>query len=73
MRVTAHLQAMEMPVQSDHLPAGQAEPQVLIEHMRKDKKSRQGKLTFVLARQIGEAFLAGDIDEAELNRFLETL
>ena len=73
MRVSAHLQAMEMPAHSDQLPAGQAEPQVLIEHMRKDKKARQGKLTFILARQIGEAFVAEDIDEAELNKFLETL
>ncbi len=73
MRVSAHLQNMEMPAQNDQLAAGQAEPKVLIEHMRKDKKTRQGKLTFILARQIGEAFVAGDIDEAELNRFLETL
>ena len=73
MRVTAHLRNMEMPAQIDQLSAGLAEPQVLIEHMRKDKKTRQGKLTFILARQIGEAFVAGDIDEAELNRFLETL
>ena len=72
-RVTAHLQAMEMPAHIDQLAAGQAKPQVLIEHMRKDKKARQGKLTFILAQQIGEAFVAGDIDEAELNRFLETL
>ena len=42
-------------------------------YMRKDKKTRHGKLTFILARQIGEAFVAGHIDEAELNRFLETL
>ena len=73
MRVTAHLRNMEMPAQIDELAAGQGEPQVLIGHIRKDKKIRQGKLTFILARQIGEAFIAGDIDEAELNRFLETL
>lgn len=73
MRVSSHLQAMEMPVHSDQLAAGQAEPQVLIDYMRKDKKARQGKLAFILAHQIGEAFVADDIDEAELNRFLETL
>ena len=73
MRVTAHLQAMEMPTHNKQLAAGQAEPQVLIAHMHKDKKARQGKLTFILARQIGEAFVAGDIDETELSRFLETL
>ncbi len=73
MRLIAHLQAVEMPAYSEQLPAGRAKPQVLIEHMRKDKKARQGKLNFILARQIGEAFVAEDIDEAELNRFLETL
>ena len=73
MRVTAHLQNMEMPAQNNQLTAGQAEPQVLIEHMRKDKKTCQGKLTFILARQIGEAFVVEDISEAELKKFLETL
>ena len=72
-RVNAHLSAMGMPASPDQLPAGQAAPSVLIEHMRKDKKARMGKLTFILARQIGEAFVDHDIDEAELNRFLETL
>ena len=73
MRVTDHLQNMEMPARNNQLAAGQAEPQVLIEHMRKDKKTRHGKLTFILARQIGEAFVAGNSDEAELSRFLEML
>ena len=73
MRVSAHLKAMGMPAHSDQLAAGQAEPQVLIDYMRKDKKARQGRLTFILAQQIGEAFIAEDIDEAELNRFLETI
>ena len=72
-RVKAHLTAMGMPASADELPAGQAAPQVLIDHMRKDKKARQGKLTFILARQIGEAFVDRNIDEAELNRFLESL
>ena len=73
MRVRAHLQNMEMPAKNDQLAVGQAEPQVLIEQMRKDKKTRHGKLNFILARQMREAFVAGDIDETELNRFLETL
>ena len=73
MRVTAHLQAMGMPTCINQLAAGRASPQILIEHMRKDKKARRGKLTFILARQIGKAFISEDIDETELNRFLETL
>ena len=73
MRVKAHLLAMGMPAGMTDLAAGQASAQVLISHMRKDKKAQHGKLTFILARQIGEAFVARDIDEAELNTFLETL
>ena len=73
IRVAAHLQAMEMPSHIKELTAGQAPPQVLIDYMRKDKKALQGKLTLILARKIGDAFVAGDIDEAELNRFLETI
>ncbi len=33
----------------------------LIGHMRRDKKVRDGALTFVLARGIGEAFTARDV------------
>jgi 3-dehydroquinate synthase len=33
----------------------------LIEHMRQDKKVRDGALTFVLARGIGKSFVAHDV------------
>ena len=36
----------------------------LIEHMRGDKKAEAGKLTFILARGIGQAFVSRDVDEA---------
>jgi 3-dehydroquinate synthase len=42
----------------------------LITHMGNDKKAEGGKLTFVLARSIGEAFVARGIDEARLRDFL---
>ena len=35
----------------------------LIGHMRRDKKVRDGALTFVLARGIGQAFTARDVPE----------
>jgi shikimate kinase/3-dehydroquinate synthase len=34
----------------------------LIGHMRRDKKVRDGALTFVLARGIGQAFTARDVE-----------
>lgn len=42
----------------------------LIEHMRVDKKSEAGHLTFILARGIGRAFVSRDVDEAALGALL---
>jgi 3-dehydroquinate synthase len=44
--------------------------EALIGHMRQDKKAQAGGLTFVLARDIGEAFTARDVDAAALRAFL---
>jgi 3-dehydroquinate synthetase len=38
--------------------------------MRKDKKARDGRITLVLARDIGEAFIAPDVADAEVLGFL---
>jgi 3-dehydroquinate synthase len=43
----------------------------LIEHMRGDKKAADGKLTFVLARGIGQAFVTREVDEAALRGLLD--
>jgi 3-dehydroquinate synthase len=43
----------------------------LIEHMRGDKKAEGGRLTFVLARGIGQAFVSRDVDEAALRGLLD--
>jgi shikimate kinase/3-dehydroquinate synthase len=42
----------------------------LIGHMRKDKKNRDGALTFVLARAIGRAFTTRDVPEEEVTGLL---
>ncbi len=38
--------------------------------MRQDKKVERGRLTFILARGIGESFIARDVDEAKVSAFL---
>ncbi|MFA9201257.1 MAG: 3-dehydroquinate synthase [Cypionkella sp.] len=43
----------------------------LVEHMRHDKKMAAGALPFVLLRGVGEAFLARDVDLAEVAAFLD--
>ena len=59
-RVIAHLAAVGLPAELTHLnrrlSAGR-----LIGHMRRDKKMRDGKLNFVLARGIGQAFTCGEV------------
>jgi 3-dehydroquinate synthase len=42
----------------------------LVRHMAQDKKAEGGKLTFILARAIGEAFVAKDVDAAAVREFL---
>ncbi len=39
--------------------------------MRGDKKAEGGKLTFVLARGIGKAFVTREVDEAGLRGLLD--
>jgi 3-dehydroquinate synthase len=42
----------------------------LVRHMAQDKKAEGGRLTFILARGLGEAFVAKDVDAAAVRRFL---
>jgi 3-dehydroquinate synthetase len=46
-------------------------PDALVERMRQDKKVRQGKVKFVLARGIGDAFVAEDVDLAQVRALLD--
>ncbi|TMJ32426.1 MAG: 3-dehydroquinate synthase [Alphaproteobacteria bacterium] len=73
-RVRRHLAAVGLPVRlrsigGDNRRTWQASR--LIEHMRGDKKAEAGKLTFVLARGIGQAFVSRDVDETALHGLLD--
>jgi 3-dehydroquinate synthetase len=35
-----------------------------------DKKVKRGRLTFILARSVGQAFVASDVDAGEVRAFL---
>jgi 3-dehydroquinate synthase len=69
LRVARHLRAAGFGVRLADLP-GTYPPARLIEHMRQDKKNEGGALTFILARGIGQAFVARDVDVAALGAFL---
>jgi len=42
----------------------------LVRHMAQDKKAEGGKLTFILARGLGEAFVAKDVAASQVRQFL---
>jgi shikimate kinase/3-dehydroquinate synthase len=57
-RLSAHLSDIGLPTKIENLQAKR-----LLSHMKQDKKMRDGKLTFVLTRGIGNAFTCRDVPE----------
>ena len=66
-RVRAHLLAADLPVD----PPGPGPAPLLVDYMRQDKKMAAGKLAFILARGIGRAFVAKDVDLGAVEAFLQ--
>jgi 3-dehydroquinate synthase len=62
--------AAGLPVRLNEITSETLSAQRLIGHMMQDKKAEAGRLTLVLARSIGDAFTARDVDAGALRRFL---
>ena len=60
-RVRAHLKAMGMKADLADIPGDLPDADGLLALMAQDKKVVDGKLRFILARGIGEAFVASDV------------
>lgn len=60
-RVRAHLQGMGMKVDLADIPGDLPDATALVALMGQDKKVIDGKLRFILAHGIGEAFVAEDV------------
>ncbi len=70
-RIRAHFEAVGLPgLPPKRGPRGGITPAALMAHMTQDKKMKDGKLTFVLARGIGKAFLTHDVPAAILEETL---
>ncbi len=74
MRVRRHLASVGLPVRlraigGDNRRSWNAAR--LIEHMRGDKKAEAGRLAFILARGIGNAFVTREVDERTLGALLD--
>ena len=69
-RVAAHLRVVGLP--SDFREAGiSTEPRALLAAMAHDKKKADGRLAFILARSIGDAFVDQSVEPEEVEAFLE--
>src|SRR5208282_6087285 len=69
-RVEAHLKAVGLPTRMRDIPGFDSRPADVLAAMRQDKKVERGRLTFILARGIGESFIAKGVGEAEVGAFL---
>lgn len=65
--VVQHLKARGLTM----LPPQKVAARDMLDKMRGDKKASGGKLTFILVKGIGKAFVAKDVEETKLNSFLE--
>ena len=70
-RAVAHLRASGLPTRIQEIPGTPFTLTELMGKIAQDKKVVRGALTFILTRGIGQAFVARDVDPAEVGRFLE--
>ncbi|MGF1608936.1 MAG: 3-dehydroquinate synthase [Kiloniellales bacterium] len=69
-RMRRHLAAVGLPTGLESLEGRFWTAEALLEHMSRDKKVRDGRITFVLVRGIGRAFLSRDVEPAEVAALL---
>ncbi|PRD38883.1 UNVERIFIED_CONTAM: aroB [Trichonephila clavipes] len=69
-RVRAHLRAMGMKVDLADIPGDLPDAAALLTLMGQDKKVIDGRLRFILARGIGEAFVAEDVPSDAVHTLL---
>jgi 3-dehydroquinate synthase len=70
-RVRHHLAAVGLPTHLSQVAGGLPDVDRLMDLISQDKKVKRGKLTFILARGIGGAFIAPDVEAAEVRSFLD--
>jgi shikimate kinase/3-dehydroquinate synthase len=69
-RVTAHFKAVGLPTTIRDIPLANANADERLRMMGQDKKVRGGKLAFILARDIGDAFVSREVPPETVKTFL---
>jgi len=60
-RLVVHLGSLGLPTSLNQLPGGAPDADKIFTHMKHDKKAKAGKLSFVLVRRIGDAFVNSEV------------
>ena len=72
-RLQRHLISTGLPATVDQIELKGLTPEIIMQHMRQDKKVTDGRLTFILARGIGRAFIKNNVAEDAVTRMLKTM
>lgn len=70
-RVEAHLMQVGLPTRLSDIEGGLPGTDILMTHIAQDKKVQRGALTFILTHGVGQSFIAEDVPQDEVFRFLE--
>jgi 3-dehydroquinate synthase len=69
-RVEDHLNEVGLPTRLQDVPGGCGSAEWLLDAMGQDKKVKDGALTFILARGIGQSFIARAVPADTVRKFL---
>ena len=69
-RVIRHLKAVGLPTAIGDIPGAPLDAERLMTHIGQDKKVARGRLTFILTRGIGKAFVAPNVPAEDVAEFL---
>ncbi|MCK5166972.1 MAG: 3-dehydroquinate synthase [Rhodospirillaceae bacterium] len=70
-KVRDYFKSIGLPVGITHIKGPDWTSSRLLEHMSRDKKVKDGKITFVLAHGIGDAFITSDVSSDTVAGMLE--
>jgi 3-dehydroquinate synthase len=69
-RAIAHFAEVGLPTRIADIPGPRLDADTLMHHIAQDKKVSRGRLTFILVRGIGKAFVAADVAPDSVSAFL---
>ncbi|WP_406855414.1 3-dehydroquinate synthase [Alsobacter sp. KACC 23698] len=70
-RVEGHLRTVGLPTRIRDIPGWEAGADAILDAMFQDKKVKRGALTFILARGVGQSFIARGVEADPVRAFLD--